>query len=65
MTYDRFKDFDFLHPVFNNPNGILIPEPSLYLGGISSIWRPFETQVYISIENKLKTMKIYVIIMYD
>jgi len=46
MTHDRFKHFDFLHPVFNDPNGILIPEPSLSLGGISSIWMPFETQVY-------------------
>jgi len=45
LDHERFKDFDFLHTMLFRPNTMLIPEPSLSLGGISSVWRPFQTMV--------------------
>ncbi len=46
FTYARFKDgCDFLPPSIKSQFDLLIPVPHLGIGGISSVWKPFENSV--------------------
>ena len=58
LDHERFQDFDFLHTMIFRPNTMLIPEPSLYFGGITSVLRPFQTMVGYSIYIRQRSLLI-------
>jgi len=50
ITYDRFKEFNFLSPIAFSPFKLLLPLPSIsHIADISSIWKPFEGSVSIKL----------------